>query len=125
MSAPSTAEIRAEKRVLAQQMAALTAQLGKAKATASKKAKAEAKMWVLTAEMRKAVLAMYVLADYSPEPAARYLLERGQERRSRLVICQVFPRADSGRDNLEDDRHGEASYTAVWQLAPGPFWTLS
>ena len=75
MSTPPGDALDERRLALSSAIAAARADLAKAK----RRERALAKQWLLTEEMRRAVLAMYMRAGWSTEPAVRYLEARALE----------------------------------------------
>lgn len=129
MSRPSSDELQDRKRALSIAIAGARAELAKAR----RRERAQAKQWLLTEEMRRAVLAMYMRAGWSTEPAVRYLRARALEHHwpakteaelSAMVedlMMHADPEEVDALANTSDPSHPEAlrvacKYVHEWKV---------
>ena len=80
MSRPSASALSAKRKELRDAIAELGSEIAAAKRARRNAERVAADAWALTEHMRRVVLAAFVLAEYMPEPAVKYLVARGRER---------------------------------------------
>ena len=99
-------EARARKRALSDDIAAATAELRRARQSVreaeKRRLRREQAEWVLQGDVRDTALAIYVLANYAPEPCVVYLRGVGRQRHWRPktdeAVFEIFVDAFAAAD---------------------------
>ena len=80
MSAARSADLRKRKAELDIALAEENGECRRARRKVNYEAKRDAKAWLLSPALKHTVLVIYALADYTAEPAAKFLLNSGRKR---------------------------------------------
>jgi len=80
MSAARSADLRKRKAELDIALAEANGECRRARRKVNDEAKRDAKAWLLSPALKHTVLVIYALADYTAEPAAKFLQNNGRKR---------------------------------------------